>query len=172
MGDMKDIMAITDHGKKSASENSLQFTTFYVAGRLYGVDVIKVQEVVKPMPMTTIPLAPHYLTGLINLRGQIATGIGMRELFDLPKKKPEELMNVVCKVNGIMLSFQVDEIGDVLEVKREQFESLPTTISESVRRFLGGVYKVNNQLLCVIDIEPIASFMGLAGGQSPERASS
>lgn len=172
MTEKKDLYSVVDIGKKSAFDDTLQFTTFYVAGRLYGIDVTKVQEVVKPMPMTSIPLAPHYLTGLINLRGQIATGIGMRELFDLPKRKAEELMNVVCKTNGVLISFQVDEIGDVLEVSKEQFEAIPPTISENVRRFLGGVYKINRQLLGVIDIDPVASFMGLASTGSSDRASS
>ena len=152
-------------GSGKRSSTSGQFSTFTVAGRLYGIDVTKVQEVVKPLAMTRVPLAPNYIKGLINLRGQVATAIGLWELFDLPGKPGPELMNVVCKAHGTLLSLQVDEIGDVLEVNQDAFESPPATIQEGVRRFLGGIYKINGRLLSVIDLEPLAKFLGLSAGQ-------
>jgi purine-binding chemotaxis protein CheW len=148
---------------------TLQFATFYVEGRLDGIEVRGVQEVVKPMPMTRIPLSPPYITGLINLRGQIATAIGVRELFGIEQKPTEALMNIVCKAFGVLLSFQVDEIGDVLEVSRDDFENVPTTVGEHVRQFLGGVYKVNDSLLSVIDVEPVGKYLGLMSSKASEQ---
>ena len=71
--------------KVSAAGNLMyeQFSTFSVSGRLYGIDVKKVQEIVRPLPMTTIPLAQDYVVGLINLRGQVATAISIHKLFGL-----------------------------------------------------------------------------------------
>lgn len=152
-----------------AAADSSQYSTFTVAGRLYGIDVTKVQEVVRPMAMTKIPLAPPYIKGLINLRGQVATAIDLRELFELPGRPTEELMNVVCKSHGTLLSFQVDEIGDVLEVKKADFERTPSTIKDSVRRFLGGIYKIDGGLLSMIDIDPLAKFLGLSANAGRER---
>ena len=143
------------------STEKIQYSTFTIAGRLYGIDVTKVQEVVKPMPITPVPLAPRYIAGLINLRGQVATAIGLRELFELPVRPSDELMNVVCKAHGTLLSFQVDEIGDVIEVEKTEFEETPPIVQESIKRFLGGIYKVNKLLLSVLDIDPIAKHLGL-----------
>ena len=92
----------------------LQFSTFYIADRLYGIDVTQVQEIVKPMAMTKIPLSPDYVRGLINLRGQVATAIGLRELFGISEAPPEFFMNVVCRLDGSLMSFHVDKI----EVKK------------------------------------------------------
>ncbi len=158
-------------GAKAAASTSaidtVQYSTFIVAGQLYGIDVTRVQEVVKSMVITPVPLAPPFIKGLINLRGQVATAIGIRELFDLPAKPSGEMMNVVCKAHGTLLSLQVDEIGDVVEVQHNSFEATPATIQESVRRFLGGICKMKGTLLSVIDIEPVAKFMGLTGGPGP-----
>ena len=111
------------------------------------------------MQTTQIPLAPGYVRGLINLRGQVATAIGLRELFSLSEDRTIEVLNVVCKIEGFLISFQVDQIGDVMEVEARDFEPTPNTIPESTRRFLSGVYKVSNQLLSVIDIDKVMSFL-------------
>ena len=136
-----------------------QFSTFYISNRWYGIDVIRVQEVVRPMPITPIPLAPPYVAGLINLRGQIVTAINIRNLFGLSDAPPDQFMNVVCKYESTMVSFQVDEIGDVIEVTVADFESLPQTIPNEIKRFLFGIYKVPGSLLSAIDIDKINRFL-------------
>ena len=60
-----------------------QFSTFLVDDRLYGVNIRVVQEITKSMSVTEVPLAPEHIKGLINLRGQIATAVGLRELFEI-----------------------------------------------------------------------------------------
>ncbi len=131
------------------------FTTFYVGDRLYGVDVTKVQEIARAMAMSPVPLAPNYVHGLINLRGQIATAIGLRELFSLKSEPVKDPMNVVCEINSLLLSFIVDKIGDVIEVSQEMFEKTPDTVPQEVRRFMAGIYKLPDQLLSIIDIESV-----------------
>ena len=153
--------------KKAKGEAPVaQYSSFSVAGRLYGIDVKCVQEVVKAMPMTQIPLAPPHIVGLINLRGQVATAVGLRQLFALEIRDSAQMMNVVCKVGGVLLSFLADDIGDVVEVRLSDYERTPSTIDERTRRFLGGIYKVNDKLLSVIDVEAIARFLGLSGKQA------
>lgn len=144
---------------KSVPSAAAQFSTFYVAGRLYGIDVTRVQEVVRPLPITPIPLAPQYVVGLINLRGQVATAIGLREFFGLKSVATDNFMNVVCSIDGSLISLQVDEIGDVIEVLRKDFEPTPQTIPHEVRRFISGIYKVSDTLLSILDTDRIGKFM-------------
>ncbi|MCX6125235.1 MAG: chemotaxis protein CheW [Proteobacteria bacterium] len=124
------------------------------------MDVTRVQEIVRPMIMTTIPLAPVYVRGLINLRGQVATAIGLRELFELKYDAPAELMNVVCKHENALLSLQVDSIGDVVEVSEDLYESTPQTVAVRVKQFMAGIYKMPGQLLSIIDMDEVGKFLG------------
>ncbi len=140
--------------------SSHQYSTFYVADRLYGIDVTMVQEITKKMTITKVPLAPPFVYGLINLRGQIATAVGLRELFILAKdENVQDQMNVVCKDEGMLLSLVIDRIGDVIEVEDKDFEPTPDTINNSVGRFMSGVYKIPGQLLSIIDVKKIIEIL-------------
>lgn len=139
----------------AAHATSHQFSTFYIGDRLYGIDVTQVQEVTRPMPLTVIRLAPAFIKGLINLRGQIATAIGLRELFGIGSDAGEEKMTVVCRVDGSLLSLLVDRIGDVMELDSRSFEPAPDTIDPTVRRYMEGVYKTPGSIMSVISVENI-----------------
>ncbi len=132
-----------------------QFSTFTIDGRLYGIDVMKVQEVTKPLQVTLMRTAPSFVKGLINLRGQIATAIGLRELFNLTPDISVVKMTVVCKVDDVLLSLLVDTIGDVVEVSDKNFEATPQTIPANIKIFMQGVYKTEDSILSIINLESI-----------------
>lgn len=132
-----------------------QFSTFFIDGRLYGIDVMKVQEVTKPLDVTLMRTAPPFIKGLINLRGQIATAVGLRELFGLSPDPSVQKMTVVCKVEDILISLLVDNIGDVVEVSDKDFEPSPLSIPSSIRSFMQGVYKTDTAILSIINLEVI-----------------
>jgi purine-binding chemotaxis protein CheW len=144
---------------KVKGQMTTQYSTFLIAKRLYGIDVTKVQEVVRTLPMTRIPLAANYVRGLINLRGQVATAIGLRQLFELESGINDSQMNVVCKCDGNLVSLLVDEIGDVIEVPMHEFEQTPATVPPNIKRFMSGVYKTSGALLSILDIEKISKFL-------------
>ena len=146
-------------GQGGSESDYQQYSTFKVADRLYGIDVTAVQEVVRSMAMTPIPLAERYVKGLINLRGQVATAIGMHELFGFEKPTSAEAMNVVCKCEGNLISLLVDEIGDVMEVPKQNFEPTPQTVAGDVKRFMVGVYKIPGNLLSIIDTEKVLDYL-------------
>jgi purine-binding chemotaxis protein CheW len=136
-----------------------QFSTFTIAKHLYGIEATRVQEVMRAMLVTPIPLAPNYVRGLINLRGQVSTAIGLRQLFDVTESAPAEFMNVVCKIDGMLISLQVDEIGDVIEVSQNDYEQTPPTMPKNIYRFMTGIYKTPNKLLNAIEIDYISLFL-------------
>lgn len=138
-------------------KDSTQLTTFTIGQDLYGIEVSFVQEVTGNLPIIHVPLAPSFVQGLINLRGQIATAIGLRQLFHLPANPDGRgAMSVVCRFEGNLVSLLVDSIGDVMEVSQSSFEAPPKTVPDSVRRFLKGVYKIDGALLSVIDVSQIS----------------
>lgn len=136
----------------NTNSESTQFSTFIVGGQMYGIDVKHVQEIVKPMPMTIVPKAPGSIRGLINLRGQVATAVGLRELFQLEPLAGEEPMNVVCKFDDALVAIQVDHISEVVEVDQTTFSDTPGTVPVYIRELLSGVHKISGRILCILNI--------------------
>ncbi len=133
---------------------NLQFSTFFVGGLFFGVDVRSVQEVLCFQPMTRVPQAPDVIEGLINLRGQIVTAIDMRRRLGLPVRSAEDSpMNMVLRTADGAVSLLVDEIGDVLDVDSATYEKPPENLGRDAREIIRGVYKMKDRLLLVLDTE-------------------
>ena len=139
------------------SENK-QFCTFYLKGLFFGIEVLRVQEVIRYQQMTQVPLAPRMIEGLINLRGQIVTAVDLRRRLELPPRAEGELpMNVVVRTDDGAVSLLVDEIGDVLEVQDHIYERPPETLSGVARELIQGVYKLKDRLLLILDTDKTVS---------------
>lgn len=145
--------------------NTRQLCTFTLGDMLFGVDVTHVQEVIRFQEMTSVPLAPALIRGLINLRGQIVTAINMRARLGLPSRGEPLPMNVVLRTGDGVVSLLVDEIGDVLQPDDALFERVPETIFGVLRELVTGVYKLERALLLVVDVERLMSSIEM-GGQS------
>jgi purine-binding chemotaxis protein CheW len=131
-----------------------QLCTFYVGEGYFGIPVQEVQEVVRPQPITPVPLAPKVIRGLINLRGQILTAVDLRYRLGLGEPgDPAKLMNVVVRTGDSPISFLVDEIGEVLDVAEESFEAAPETLRGAMRELIGGAYKLEGRLLLALNTE-------------------
>jgi len=131
-----------------------QYSTFFLDGLLLGVDVRRVQEVLRPQEMTRVPLAPPMIRGLVNLRGQIVTAIDVRRRFDLPPLPADQSpMNVVVRCEDGAVSLLVDEIGDVVEIQDEDFAPPPVTLKGAARELITGVYKLKDSLMLILDTD-------------------
>ncbi len=131
-----------------------QFCTFFLNDLFFGVEVEKVQEVIRFQETTRVPLAPSVVGGLINLRGQIVTALDLRERLELPERTKKEVpMNVVIRTDEGPLSLLVDEIGDVVEVQQSEFEEVPDTLGGAARELIRGAFKLKNRLLLLLDTE-------------------
>jgi purine-binding chemotaxis protein CheW len=131
-----------------------QYCTFYLDRFYFGLDVLKVQEIIRYQPMTRVPLAPSVVRGLINLRGQIVTAIDLRRRLELPDRSDDQMpVNVVVQTDDGAVSLLVDEIGDVLEVPETLFERPPENLTGIARELIRGAYKLPDCLLLILDIE-------------------
>ncbi len=141
-----------------------QYCTFYLGHQYFGLDVLRVQEIVRHQPLTRVPLAHPMVRGLMNLRGQIVTAIDLRKRLDLPESEAgSEPVNVVIQTDDGAVSLLVDEIGDVLEVGEEQFERPPETLRGLTRDLILGAYKLTDRLLVILDPDLVVA---VPGGQS------
>lgn len=133
-----------------------QFCTFFLDQYLFGVHLEKVQEVIRYLELTEIPLAPDLISGLMNLRGQIVTGIDLRRRLDLTARPVDtHPMNVVIRSADGAVSLLVDDIGDVVEVGEDSFEYPPETLQRKVREVIVGIHKLNKNLMHVLDTERV-----------------
>ena len=131
-----------------------QYCTFHVAGHYFGLDVLRVQEVIRYHEMTRVPLAPPVVRGLINLRGQIVTALDLRQRLGFERDATgRQPVNVVVRCDDGAVSLLVDEIGDVLEIPESLFERAPETLTGPVRELIRGAYKLADRLLLVLDTD-------------------
>jgi purine-binding chemotaxis protein CheW len=133
-----------------------EFCTFRLQDLLFGIEVSKVQEVLRHHAMTAVPLAPAVFSGLINLRGQIVTAVDLRRRLGLEARAADVLpMNIVVRCEDGVVSLLVDEIGDVVEVSQEQFEPSPDTLQGEARQLIDGVYKLKRGLLHLMNLQRV-----------------
>ena len=141
-----------------------QFCTFYLDQLLFGVESQRIQEVMRDVELTAVPLAARGVRGLMNLRGQIVAALDLRDRLDLPPRAEGTApMCVVVRTAEGALSLLVDDIGDVVEVEEETFERPPETLRGSVRDVILGVNKLERQLLHVLDTDKVSK----AGERNP-----
>jgi purine-binding chemotaxis protein CheW len=140
---------------------SQQYCTFYLGDQCFGLDVLRVQEIIRQQAMTCVPLAHRVVRGLINLRGQIVTAIDLRRRLDLPDRAEDcEAINVVVHTDNGAVSLIVDEIGDVVDVTVQPFERPPETLSGPARELVEGVYKLPGKLLLILNPDLAVSIPG------------
>lgn len=131
-----------------------QVCTFLIESSVFGVPVSQVQEVLRYQEMTVVPLAPAVVRGMLNLRGQIVMAIDLRRRLGIANSSlSDQPMNVVVRTGDGVVSFLVDEIGDVIEVSDSTLEAPPETLQGPARSLIFGVHKLDGRLLHMLDAE-------------------
>jgi purine-binding chemotaxis protein CheW len=141
-----------------------QFCTFHVGDLFLGIEVERVQEVLRGCDITPVPTAPPSVRGLINLRGQIVTAVDLGSRFGTPEKEDGESTVLVLRTGSKLISFVVDRSGDVVEVDASSFEEPPDTLKGEARRLIRGAYKLHKKLLLVLDVDHAIDVRAGGGG--------
>ena len=132
----------------------VQFCTFTLDGLWFGVAVDRVQEIVRHLGLTRVPLAPPVVRGLMNLRGQIVTAIDLRRRLEFPDRDTGALpMNVVIRTEEGLVSLLVDKIGDVVVVASGTRDDPPPTLKGAACELIRGAYQLPNRLLLELDLD-------------------
>jgi purine-binding chemotaxis protein CheW len=128
--------------------------TFTVAGRLCGLDVARVQEVLRPQPMTPLPLAPPAVRGLLNLRGRIVPAVDLREVLGLAgSAAPAPGGHLVVFDGESPVSLTVDSIGDVCHAADAAPVPVPHTLEGPARDLIAGAVPLPDGLLLLLDLD-------------------
>ena len=151
MTEAKNSASSNGRGEQNATE---QFVTLTIEGQLFGVPVLSVQDVLAPQKITPIPLASEEVAGALNLRGRIVTAIDVRRRLKLPPRgKDDDCMYVVIEKGAELYSLMIDSVGEVLSLPMDRFETSPATLDERWLAVSGGVYRLDEELLVVLDVD-------------------
>ena len=144
---------LLDRPDTMVDDEDRQFVTLTVADQLCGVPVLGVRDILGEQAITRIPLAPPEVAGSLNLRGRIVTAIDLRHRLGLPPAPDgAKRMSVVAEQGGELYALLVDQVSEVMNVKASAFERNPPTLAPIWERFSTGIYRLEDQLLVVLDI--------------------
>lgn len=139
-----------------ATDSSAGLVSVILGTQTFGVPVLCVQDVIAQTPINRVPLAPPEVAGSLNLRGRIVTAIDLRcRLGMAPRGPNENFMSVIVEQSSELYAFLVDDVGDVLWLSPADHEPNPVTMPPQWRAVCSGLYRLEDELLLVINVEQI-----------------
>ena len=147
---------MTSASENKLMNNNLELSTFYVGDALYGMDILRVQEINRLMDFTMVPQSPEYVMGIMNLRGQIVTVIDLSKKLGLSETDlKDESRNIIVNDQGEYIGLLVDKISDVVRTDTDKIEPPPSNMGGVQSRFLQGVFKMDKNLIGILNVEEL-----------------
>ncbi|MEM1913933.1 MAG: chemotaxis protein CheW [Thermofilaceae archaeon] len=150
----KALLRLRDNKKVTTYQKTISVITFYLGDFLFGFYTDKVMEINKDLDITPVPLAPSYILGIMNLRGQIIT------VLDLAKKikfsyetKPK--INLIIRNQDEAVSFLVERISDIMEIPENKLEDPPKKIEGFDKQYIEKIYQLPDKLLTILSVEKL-----------------
>ncbi len=140
----------------SAASDELQLVSFTIGSEEFGVDILKVQEINRTVEITRVPQAPHYVEGVINLRGKVIPIIDLRKRFGLELKEHDKNTRiVVVDIDGNVMGMIVDSVSEVLRLPANTIEPPPELATGINAEYIKGVAKLEDRLLIFLDLSKV-----------------
>lgn len=136
-----------------------KYLTFELGEETYGLEILKVQEIIGLMSITRVPKTPGYVRGVINLRGKVIPVIELRAKFGMSTVEDTErtciiVIQVEGKEGALVMGILVDEVSEVVNVQREQLEPAPSFGSLDTA-FMRAMGKLNNKVVILLDVDRV-----------------
>jgi purine-binding chemotaxis protein CheW len=145
-------------GREGNAAEVKQLISFTVGAEEYGLELLRVKEVIRMRQITWLPKAPSCVRGIINLRGEVIPIVDLRERFGMQGQEQTTMTRViVVEVEGEPVGMVVDSASQVVRVPADQFEPPPAVMGEGSRDFITAVGKTGDRLIVMIDVERILS---------------
>ncbi|MGB1880679.1 MAG: chemotaxis protein CheW [Gammaproteobacteria bacterium] len=135
-----------------------RFVTFRLADETYGINVMQVQEVLRMTDVAPVPGAPHYVMGIINLRGNVVTVLDTRMLLNLEAREITENSRImIIEAGKIAVGLLVDSVAEVLNVSASQIDPPPTLGKDENTRYIQGVFSKDGEITIFIDLTKLVT---------------
>ena len=144
--------------QKKQDDELMQLVTFSIGEEEFGVDILKVQEIIRTMEITKVPKAPDFVEGVINLRGKVIPIIDLRRRFGLSSKEHDKHTRIiVIEINNMIVGFVVDSVSEVLRIPASTVEPPPAVVAGMESEYISGVGKLQDRLLILLDLDRLLS---------------
>ncbi len=141
-----------------SNETIYQLVSFVVENEEFGVDILKVQEIIRTVEITRVPKSPEFVEGVINLRGRIVPVIDLRKRFGISKKERDnETRIIVVELTDKVVGFLVDKVKEVIRVEKSIIEPPPDLTTSVNANYITGVAKLQDRLLILLDLDKVLS---------------
>lgn len=150
-------MAELPQDTKSTSDGEFQLVVFSIGDEEFGVEIMKVQEIIRMTSITKIPQAPDYIRGVINLRGRIIVVINLNVVLDMASKEQDENTRIIVgSIGDTVMGFVVDSVSEVIRLPQKSVEPAPVVIADKLgTEYVMGVGKLDNRLLMLLNLAKV-----------------
>lgn len=148
-------LPVINKAHHEASHELIQLVSFHLDNEEYGVEVLKVREIIRMVTITSMPNTPHYVDGIINLRGKVIPIISMRKRFGLMDiEKNNQTRVIIMDVGGELLGFTVDAVSEVIRVSASEVQPPPSVASGGIgQEYISGVINHGERLLVLLNLD-------------------
>ncbi|MCS7053494.1 MAG: chemotaxis protein CheW [Ignavibacterium sp.] len=142
--------------KNQEVDEILQLVSFKIGNEEFGIDILKVEEIIRIISITKIPNAPEFIEGVVNLRGRVIPVVNLRTRLGFERKEFDNQTRViVVEVNGSTLGFIVDSVREVLRIPKSITEPPPALTTSINTEYITAVGKLEDRLLILLDLEKV-----------------
>ena len=135
-----------------------KYLTFFLSNEEYGLEILKVREIISVMEITSVPQTPDFIKGVINLRGKVIPVVDLRLKFGMPETEyTKETCTIVVDVQGLQMGIVVDTVSEVLDIAESDIEPPPAFGSTIKTDFILGMGKVKEEIKILLSIDKILS---------------
>ncbi len=159
---MSDLNQTIDQAVKAMGDKEGKYLTFFLANEEYGIGILKIKEIIGMLPITSVPQTPEFVKGVINLRGKVIPVMDLRLRFGMaPIDYSERTCIIVAEIAGqagtIQIGIVVDAVSEVLNIKKDEIEEIPTFGTKLNTGYILGMAKMEGGVKILLDIDQVLS---------------
>jgi purine-binding chemotaxis protein CheW len=135
-----------------AMPDSLHLVTFRVGDEEFGLDILRVSEIIRPQDLTRVPNSPGFVEGVINLHGRVIPIVSLRKCFGLPAQAYDKQSRIiVLEIQNAPMGLVVDSVSEVLQITTSAIAPAPR-LDTAKRNYVSGIAKLADRLVILVDM--------------------